>query len=122
MPYSQLETLFNDAVRQYPVTEALKTKFGQLDNFVIKNFSIAFGNRILKQLDDFVPVYVGCGGREIDAFDFIFANKILKKFESINIAFFKDELKSLQTQIEKLFGKGEFKMSNAVIEKLLKNN
>ena len=95
-------------------------KFEQLDNFVIKHFKLAFGNRILKQLETFVPVYVGCGGTEVDAFDFIFTNKILKKFESLNIAFLKDELKELEAFLDKLYGKNQFKMALAKIENMLK--
>ena len=47
----------------------------------------------MKQLKKFVPCFVACGGTELDAIDFIFTNKILKKFESLNIAFLKNELK-----------------------------
>ena len=97
-------------------------KFNQLDNFVIKKFKLAFGNRILKQLETFVPVYVACGGKESDGFDFIFANKILKKFESLNIAFLKDELKELSAFLDKTYGKNAFPMSHASIETMLKNN
>ena len=70
-------------------------KLDELNAYLIKNFKLAFGNRIMKQLESFIPVYVGCGGREVDGFDFIFTNKILKKFEALNLAFLKEELKSL---------------------------
>ena len=97
-------------------------KFEELDNFVIRKFKLAFGNRILKQIETFVPNYVACGGSEIEAFDFIFANKILKKFESLNIAFLKDELRELSAYLDKQYGKDKFAKSQAYIEVLLKNN
>ena len=121
-PYSQLKNLYDEAVRQYPISEDMLKKFDTLDNFVIKKFKLAFGNRILKQLDTFIPVYVGCGGSEVDGFDFIFTNKVLKKFESLNIAFLKDELKELDAQLDKMYGKGNFKMAHSYIDSLLKNN
>ena len=99
-----------------------ENKFEQLDNFVIRKFKLAFGNRILKQLETFIPVYVGCGGKEVDGFDFIFTNKVLKKFESLNIAFLKDELKELDAQLDKMYGRGNFKMAHNYIDNLLKNN
>ena len=120
IPYSQLEFLFNEAKKQNQISENMLDKFEQLDNFVIKKFKLAFGNRILKQLETFVPVYVGCGGTEVDAFDFIFTNKILKKFESLNLAFLKDELKELEVYLDKLYGKNQFKMAIAKIENMLK--
>ena len=122
IPYSQMRRLFDDAISQYPISEDMNKKFEDLDNFVIKKFKLAFGNRILKQLESFIPVYVGCGGKEVDGFDFIFTNKVLKKFESLNIAFLKDELKELNAQLDKLYGKGNFKMAHAYIDNLLKNN
>jgi hypothetical protein len=76
----------------------------------------------LKQLESFIPVYVGCGGKEIDGFDFIFTNKILKKFEALNLAFLKDELSQLDSYLDKLYGKGAFQMAHATIENLMKNN
>ena len=122
IPYRQLKSLYDEAINQYPISESMLDKFSQLDNFVIKKFKLAFGNRILKQLDSFIPVYIACGGKEVDAFDFIFTNKILKKFESLNIAFFKDELKELGLQLDKLYGKNTFPMAHRYIDDLIKNN
>jgi SpoVK/Ycf46/Vps4 family AAA+-type ATPase len=122
VPYAQLSGLYHDALSQFPISENMLSKFEELDNFVIKNFKLAFGNRIMKQLDTFIPVYVACGGTEMDGFDFIFTNKVLKKFESLNIAFLKDELNQLNAELDKLYGKGNFKMAHAYVDNLIKNN
>lgn len=122
IPYSQISRLYQDALAQYPISENMLSKFEELDNFVIKHFKLAFGNRIMKQLDTFIPVYVACGGTEMGGFDFIFTNKVMKKFESLNIAFLKDELKNLNAQLDKLFGKGNFPMAHSYIENLIKSN
>ena len=120
VPFEQIESLFNEAQVQYPVSEKTLDKFEKLDDFVIKKFKIAFGNRILKQLKIFIPTYVACGGTELDGLDFIFTNKILKKFEALNIAFLREELKQLHTELDKLFGKGTFKMAHSKIDDLIK--
>ena len=112
--------LYEEAQIQYPVSDKMLEKFDKLDTFVIKNFKIAFGNRILKQLKVFIPVFVACGGTEVDGLDFIFTNKILKKFEALNIAFLREELKQLHGEIDKLFGKNTFKMAHQKIDELLK--
>lgn len=122
VPYAQLTQLFDEAKKQFPVSESMMGKFEQLDNFVIKKFRLAFGNRILKQLESFIPVYVGCGGTEVDGFDFIFTNKVLKKFEALNLAFLKDALKELDAFLDKLYGKGNFNMAHNTIENLMRNN
>ena len=122
IPYAQIRGLYDDSIRQHPISQSMLDKFEELDNYVIKKFKLAFGNRILKQLESFIPVYVGCGGREVDGFDFIFTNKILKKFEALNLAFLKDELKALITFLDKLYGKDAFPKAKAYIEGLIKNN
>lgn len=121
-PYSQLQKLYDEALAKFPVNKTTLEKFEQLDTFVIKKFRLAFGNRILKQLTKFVPIYVACGGSELDGFDFIFTNKILKKFESLNIAFLKNELKELNATLDKLFGKDAFPMAHNYIEGLIRMN
>lgn len=122
IPYQQMVNLYNDALAQFPISEAMLHKFEDLDNFVIKHFKLAFGNRIMKQLNTFIPVYVGCGGTEMSGFDFIFTNKVLKKFESLNIAFLKDELANLNKELDRLYGRGNFPMAHAYIDSLIKNN
>ena len=122
IPYAQLVALFKDAKKQFSISPDMLKKFEELDNFVIKKFRLAFGNRILKQLDTFIPTYIACGGTESDGFDFIFTNKILKKFEALNIAYLREELKELDAFLDKMYGKGNFQMAHAFIEGLLKNN
>ena len=78
-----------------------------LDNYLITRFKLSFGNRIMKQLYDFIPVYVACGGTELGGMDYIVARKVLKKFESMNVTFVRDEITGLITYIDKLFGKAE---------------
>ena len=121
-PYAQLARLYDKAKEEFPVSEGILQKFDELDSFVIKKFRLAFGNRILKQLKQFIPVYVGCGGTELEGLDFIFTNKILKKFQSLNIGFLKDELKELEGMLDKLYGKGTFKMAHNFIQTLIRMN
>lgn len=122
IPYAQLQKLYDEAYQKFPVSEKTLANFATLDEFVIKKFRLAFGNRILKQLKLFVPCFVACGGTELDGIDFIFTNKILKKFESLNIAFLKNELKELNQMLDKLFGSNSFPMAHAFIDRMIKMN
>ncbi|MDD3191260.1 MAG: hypothetical protein PHP41_00750 [Bacilli bacterium] len=118
MTYEYLDQLFEKAKEDYPISESLLDKFNKLDNYMISNFKLAFGNRILKQINTFVPVYVACGGTEIEALDYTLAHKVLRKFEALNITFMKAELDGLVTEINKIFGKDKFKESISYIKEL----
>ena len=61
----------------------------------------------MKQMYDFIPVYVACGGTELGGMDYIIARKVLKKFESMNVTFVRDEITGLINYIDKTFGKTE---------------
>jgi len=122
IPFEQIHRLYDEAMEKYPVSEKTLENFATLDDFVIKKFRLAFGNRILKQLKQFVPCFVACGGTELDGIDFIFTNKILKKFESLNIGFLKAELKELNAMLDKLFGANTFPMAHAFVDRMIRMN
>src|SRR5574344_1789992 len=67
---SYLDGLFIKAKNNNPLTEEMIKKIDEMDDYVIKHFRIAFGNRIVKQLKDFVATFVECGGRKVDAVDY----------------------------------------------------
>lgn len=104
MNYHHFEALLDEAKAKYIVSEENLKKINLLDDYVIEHFRIAFGNRIVKQLRDFVPAYVGCGGTEIDGLDYVLARKVFRKFESLNLSYIRDEIDGLCAYIDELFG------------------
>ena len=120
LPYAYLDNLFAQAKKDYPISQDTLEKFAKLDDYVIEHFKLAFGNRIMKQLNNFVPCFVACGGTELDGIDYVFKTKILKKFEVLNVAFLRDELAGLDAELTKLFGKNEFPLSRDKIRLLIK--
>lgn len=113
-----LEYLFQKAQVDYPISDELMDKMQKLDNYLITRFKLSFGNRIMKQLYDFIPVYVACGGTELGGMDYIVARKVLKKFESMNVTFVRDEITGLITYIDKLFGKAEMQDSKTYLRRI----
>ena len=105
---SYLEGLFAEAKNKYPLTEDMEKKISDMDDYVIKHFRIAFGNRIVKQMKDFVATYVACGGTEVDGVDYYIARKILRKFEQLNLAYIRDEIDPFIEFLDKSFGKENF--------------
>lgn len=113
-----LEELFAKAKAEYAVTDKNLEKLSKLDDYLQTHFRLAIGNRISKQMQDFVPVFIACGGTELDALDYMIQRKILKKFESLNLSFARDEVGDLISYVEKLFGKTAFPMCKKYLQKL----
>ena len=120
LSYDHLNTLFAEAFEKYPISQENMKKIQQLDLWVIEKLRVAFGNRIIKQMGLFVPVYVACGGDELDGIDYVLATKIFRKFESLNLAMLRDELKELVNYINKSFGRNKMNESVAYLERLQK--
>ena len=112
--------LFDDAKAKYSISEEALSKLAAIDKFMIQNFKISFGNRIMKQIKLFVPCYIGCGGDEYDALDHLITRKILHKLEALNISFIKNELRALINELNKQFGKDAFNDAKEYINDLLK--
>ncbi len=115
---AHLEALFAAARDEHPISDATLTKMLKLNNYLQTRFKLAFGNRIMKQMYDFIPVYVACGGTEIDGLDYIVARKVFKKFESMNVAFVRDEIKGLIAYLEKTFGRTNMQDSRSYLERI----
>ena len=118
--FDHLDKLFKEAFDLYPISQDNLKKIQQLDLWVIEKLRVAFGNRILKQMNLFVPVYVACGGDELEGIDYILATKIFRKFESLNLAMLREELRELCAYMNKLFGKNKMNESIAYLERLQK--
>ena len=105
--YSYLNGLFDKAMVDYAISPATLKKIEDMDNYTIKHFRVAFGNRIVKHMKKFVPVYVACGGDEIDGVDYFMAKKVLRKFEGLNLTLIRDEIDGYIDFLDKNFGKGK---------------
>ena len=118
--FDHLDQLFREAFDKYPISQENLKKIQQLDLWVIEKLRVAFGNRILKQMNLFVPVYVACGGEELEGIDYVLATKIFRKFESLNLAMLREELRELCVYMNKSFGKNKMNESIAYLERLQK--
>lgn len=118
--FDYLDGLFEKAKINYAISEKSLEKLTKLDTYITEYFQITFGNRIMKQIKDFIPVYIACGGDETEGLDFLVARKILRKFETLNLPFLQKELEGLEKMIERLFGKGSFVESKKMLDNYMK--
>lgn len=116
--YAYLDQLYAEAKKAHPLSEEMIVELDKLDHYLIKHFRLTFGNRILRQIKDFVPCYIACGGTELGGIDFMLAKKILRKFESLGLGFIRDEIDGLILYLDKTFGEDEMKISKEYLLRL----
>lgn len=97
IPYGTLKTLFNKAKKEFEFDCASNPAINDIDNYLKEHFKVSFGNRILDQINKFVPVYVAASfvskpkneAEEnvyiYEALDYQITNKVLRKLEYIDM-------------------------------------
>jgi hypothetical protein len=115
---TQLERLASKARQEYAITGRDLRRVKKLDSYLASRFHVSFGNRILRQMKLYVPVYVACGGDELGALDDLLAKKVLRKLEAQNPVYVRSESEGLVAVIEDLFGEGKMPLCVAYIRRL----
>lgn len=115
-----LENLFEEALKEYEISEKYLHSLEMIDVYISETFQLTFGNRIMKQIVNFVPVYMACGGTELEAIDHMIERKIIRKFEMLNLPFLRRELEELINLFEKYFGRNALKETVGTIKKFIK--
>jgi len=120
--YSHLKGLFDVALNNVDnqMTRADFDKFEVITNFIYENFDITFGNRILTQITNVVPVFIACGGKKEDALDFLLSRKVISKIEGRFEDYVKGALKELLVLINKTYGNGVLKRSEKTIQSIMR--
>ena len=112
------EKLVREAEEEYGVTARNLRRLSELDAYMIKTFRVSFGNRIMKQINKYVPIYVACGGDELEALDDILSKKIIRKLETQNPVYVKSMSRQMSEYLDELFGEGKMKSCKESLERL----
>ena len=117
-----LKALFTKAQQEYALTKRGRTHIKEFDKYLSEIFQVTFGNRIRRQIEKYVPIYIACGGTEEEALDDILAKKVLRKLESQNPIYIKAKADDLINKMSEIFGKDKTPVCEAVIRKLANNS
>ena len=117
----RFESLVREAEKEYALTKRNQRRLEKLDAYLIENLGITFGNRIMKQIKTYIPVYVACGGEELEALDDILAKKVMRKLEMQNPVYVRNAAEGFCNRLDELFGQDKMKLCKAVIHRLEKN-
>ena len=115
--YEKFASLIKQAKRRYALTLRNRRRIEQLDSYLIENLGITFGNRIMRQIESYVTVYIACGGSELEAIDTILAKKVLRKLESKNPVYVKNAASALSLYLDELFEEGSMPVCRAMLAK-----
>ncbi len=116
--YEHFNRLIDNAKKASSVSDVNEKKIAALDNYMIERFHISFGNRIMRQIHEYVPIYIACGGSETEAIDDMLCKKVLRKLESQNPTFVRNFVGDLSNRIKELFGENEMPQCQAYLERL----
>lgn len=115
--YEKFASLIRSAKRRYGLTLRNRRRIEQLDAYLLENLGITFGNRIMRQIESYVPVYVACGGSELEAIDTILAKKVLRKLESKNPVYVRNAAAALSLYLDELFSEGSMPICRTMLSK-----
>ena len=119
---SALAKLYQEAKnnKSYQMTDNDYQKFQTISDYIYDQFDITFGNRILNQISELVPVFVSCGGTKEEALDFLLSRKVISKIEGRFEEYVKNALRELLNLIRKTYGKDVLKRSEKTIQNLMR--
>ena len=121
MSAKQFEQMVNAAKEEYQISARNKKRLEALDEYLISHFHITFGNRILKQINTYIPVYISCGGDELDALDDILSKKVIRKLETQNPIYLRASAEGLVSYLNELFGPDKMTICKEHIRRLERN-
>ncbi|MGN1295948.1 MAG: AAA family ATPase [Bacilli bacterium] len=116
-----LQTKMKEAQEEFALSDRNLRRIKKLDEYMIKTFHLTFGNRIMKQIQAYVPVLVACGGSELQALDDILSRKVFRKLEAKNPVYVKQESDALCNFLDDLFGIDKMPLSKEAIRTIEQN-
>ena len=117
----KFNSLVEEAIEEYGVSRRNMKRLEALDKYLIEHFHITFGNRIMKQIKTYIPVYVSCGGDELIALDDILSKKVIRKLETQNPIYLRNAAEGLVEYINELFGNDKMTLCKEYIHRLERN-
>ena len=110
-----------EAAKTYAVSSRNRKRLQLLDQYMIEHFHITFGNRIMKQIHTYIPMFIACGGDELVALDDILAKKVIRKLETQNPIYLRGAAEGLLGYLDELFGPDRMTACKEAIQRLRRN-
>ena len=116
--FSHFKNLVETAKQSNNLTEEMNEKIRKIDEFLTSQYHITYGNRIRRQMEEFVPVYIACGGTELEAIDDMIAKKVLRKLDGLSPVILRYSMDALENVFETTFGLQNMTLCRESLERL----
>ena len=119
--FAHFTDLVREAKARFRLSDEMREKIRAVDEFLTERFRVTYGNRIRRQMEEYIPLYLACGGQEIDAVDDMLAKKVLRKLDGLSpivIRYSMDELEELFTAT---FGADKMPLCRDSLDRLRRN-
>ncbi|MBO4280917.1 MAG: AAA family ATPase [Lachnospiraceae bacterium] len=103
MSYSYFRKLIESAKKTVSMSGENRRKVAEIDRCLMDNFHITYGNRIRKQMEEYVSVFIVSGGTEEDALDDFLMKKVFRKLEGQNPAIMAKASAVLEEKLSELY-------------------
>lgn len=122
LPYEVLEKLFKKAAADFEFDAESYALLAEIEQILQANFKISYGNRILDQINTFVPVYVAAGQGTgfsdeeliVEALDYQLTYKVLRKLEYVEMN--RDANKDAGDKLRKKFEQNGMKLAKEFMD------
>jgi len=104
LSFAAFRTITDWAKQTFVMTARNRRKLLELDRFLTDKYHITYGNRIRKQMEEYVAAYIACGGTEENALDDFLVTKVLRRLEGQNPVVISKAGKELLLKLDDLFG------------------
>ena len=119
--FAELNRRFAEARKNYSLSPRNRNNLIKLDAYLAEVFRVSFGNRIVRQIDHYVPILYACGGTEMEALDDLLSRKVLRKLEQLSPTLLKGEIPGLCALLDELFGPGHLPQCRDYLTRLAKS-
>ncbi len=115
--YARLTELFDAAAREHPASERVKGILSATDEYLSEHLGVSAGNRVMRQAERFIPVFVSCGGGEDEAADILICRKLLRKLDGVNPVLVRSEADGIARFLDGAFGEYSPSLSLAYVNR-----
>ena len=119
--FAHFTKITKEAKEAYSLSEDAIAKIQKIDEFLTDRFRVTYGNRIRRQMEEYIPVYIACGGTETEAVDDMLAKKVLRKLDSISPVLIRYSMDALENIFETTFGLANMPLCRDSLDRLRRN-